>query len=272
MTTIKRFLRGMLVAFASWGTLGVVFFSPGTAHAQRLVAKQCDHCKRPVSLSSQVGQRCPHCGVTWGARRNRYIHSRSTKWSPRSNFRAFPRRTANTIVTSPGGRYTAQKSAPGWISVRDKNTGQTLNFRHAAAVPLIKEAFSSDDKFLVLVNAKGGSATAYALATGAPCKVSLRQTLAAAFLPGEHVIVLVKPKVIYFRRIRDNRLTYGRISAGGGRITAATLNYGSGQTTIFVRMTNRRTGVYSVTGRRLTTGQRLSPGYRSGNRGSLVSK
>jgi hypothetical protein len=148
-----------------------------------------------------------------------------------------------------------------------------MHFRHAVQAPLIKQLISSDDKYLVAVDALGGSATAYDLATGIPSKVSLRHTLAAAFLPGKHVVVLVTSNTIFFRNVLNNRRVHGRISAGRGRITEATLRYGKGMPiTIFVRMTNGRTGVYALSGHRLSPGQRLPTGYEGVSHQPLVAK
>jgi len=52
--------------------------TPGTA----ILEKRCDHCGRSVSLDSEVGQRCPHCGAYWADKRNTLLDTdgpRSTK-------------------------------------------------------------------------------------------------------------------------------------------------------------------------------------------------
>lgn len=43
------------------------------------VAKSCSGCGRSVSLSSRVGDKCPHCGATWSYERESHIGSASSR-------------------------------------------------------------------------------------------------------------------------------------------------------------------------------------------------
>ena len=40
-----------------------------------VVAKQCGKCGKEVSISSQAGMRCPHCGVYWSFENNQMAKS-----------------------------------------------------------------------------------------------------------------------------------------------------------------------------------------------------
>ncbi len=44
-------------------------YSPEGTAGDNVVSKSCGACGKPVSVSSQVGDRCPHCGVVWGTER-----------------------------------------------------------------------------------------------------------------------------------------------------------------------------------------------------------
>ena len=61
----KQLVRWVMLAAVIGGCAGLV--SPALAQAQAVVAKQCDHCKRIVPVTAQVGQNCPYCGAYWGA-------------------------------------------------------------------------------------------------------------------------------------------------------------------------------------------------------------
>lgn len=47
-------------------------FGGGTT--ETTVSKNCEHCGGSVSLTAEVGDKCPHCGVTWGAQHKRRIN------------------------------------------------------------------------------------------------------------------------------------------------------------------------------------------------------
>jgi len=54
--------------------------APDVAFAQgsgsyRLVGKTCGKCGKPVSMSSKIGDTCPHCGAVWGVERSTYSSS-----------------------------------------------------------------------------------------------------------------------------------------------------------------------------------------------------
>jgi hypothetical protein len=42
-------------------------YSPQGYTEDVVISKSCGACGKPVSSASQVGDRCPHCGVVWGA-------------------------------------------------------------------------------------------------------------------------------------------------------------------------------------------------------------
>lgn len=44
-------------------------YSPEGYSGDVVLSKSCGACGKPVSTASQVGDRCPHCGVVWGAER-----------------------------------------------------------------------------------------------------------------------------------------------------------------------------------------------------------
>ena len=67
----KQLVRWVMLAAVIGGCAGLV--SPALAQAQAVVAKQCDHCKRIVPITAQVGQNCPYCGVYWGAEQKEYV-------------------------------------------------------------------------------------------------------------------------------------------------------------------------------------------------------
>ena len=59
--------------------------SPGFAPSfgpQHTEIKQCLSCQKEIPLSSQVGQKCPHCGVYWSAEQNEF--GQVTKTAPGS--------------------------------------------------------------------------------------------------------------------------------------------------------------------------------------------
>ncbi len=45
---------------------------PGAAEPMTTVTKTCGKCGGVVSPDARVGDRCPHCGVVWGAERRTY--------------------------------------------------------------------------------------------------------------------------------------------------------------------------------------------------------
>ena len=44
--------------------IGLLFFD--VSAQSQIVSKSCGRCGGSVSLSAQVGDKCPHCGVSWG--------------------------------------------------------------------------------------------------------------------------------------------------------------------------------------------------------------
>lgn len=44
-------------------------FSPEGYAEDAVISKSCGACGKSVSRDSQVGDRCPHCGVVWGSER-----------------------------------------------------------------------------------------------------------------------------------------------------------------------------------------------------------
>lgn len=53
---------------------GSVVIQPQVANAQyyQVVEKRCGNCNKVVPNDSQVGDRCPHCGVIWGMEQTQY--------------------------------------------------------------------------------------------------------------------------------------------------------------------------------------------------------
>jgi tRNA(Ile2) C34 agmatinyltransferase TiaS len=46
--------------------IAVLFALLSHAQTRTVTSATCGSCKKAVSASSQVGDRCPHCGVRWG--------------------------------------------------------------------------------------------------------------------------------------------------------------------------------------------------------------
>lgn len=70
-----RFWKVAIHILAMGVLSGAAVLAPTPAHAQqyRVVSKSCESCGRAVSVSSQVGDTCPYCGVTWGVENQQVI-------------------------------------------------------------------------------------------------------------------------------------------------------------------------------------------------------
>jgi hypothetical protein len=104
-----RPVRLFLVGLAA--TLGLAVAVPTfvpPADAQTIcVGKQCGACYRSVPMSSQVGQRCPHCGAYWGYRRNKNVGTRySAPPPPREVTIRYDGKTFDVPVVSSRGTVT----------------------------------------------------------------------------------------------------------------------------------------------------------------------
>lgn len=57
--------------------LALTYLAPSaiTAQTYTTTSKQCGACHQDVSVNSQVGMKCPHCGVTWGQQSTTYNQS-----------------------------------------------------------------------------------------------------------------------------------------------------------------------------------------------------
>jgi predicted RNA-binding Zn-ribbon protein involved in translation (DUF1610 family) len=105
----SRTVRLFLVGLAA--TLGLAVAVPrfgAPAEAQTIcVGKQCGACGRSVPMSSQVGQRCPHCGAYWGYRRNKNVGTHySAPPPPREVTIRYDDKTFDVPVVSSGGTVT----------------------------------------------------------------------------------------------------------------------------------------------------------------------
>ena len=243
--------------------------SPEPLFAQQIVGKQCENCGRAVPITSEVGDTCPHCGVTWGARRDRYVDGGNfpRQVETHTGSAAAPHAEASTVadepeyeeVASPTGRYRLTRSGVGWVDVYDTRTEEHLQFAHDLS--LRREQFSTDEEFFVTL--VGGRVHVWDLSTGAPHTVSGAQARfgrdveAVAFLHGEHTLSILRSRNLYFQDA-SGKLVYGRITAGSGEFLELVVRYsGTGRPKVFARMTNARTGIYDLSGARLTAGQRL---------------
>ena len=80
LPTIRAYLACSMISVLSLFACTLVI--PEVAQAQyRTVSKSCSRCGGSVSISSKVGDRCPHCGAVWVDSRSTYSSSFSSEES-----------------------------------------------------------------------------------------------------------------------------------------------------------------------------------------------
>jgi hypothetical protein len=70
-SNVIRLVRSIVFGLAFVGSGAIVFINPAPASAQ-VMSKSCSNCGASVSLSSRVGEQCPHCGAYWSGEQTRY--------------------------------------------------------------------------------------------------------------------------------------------------------------------------------------------------------
>ena len=94
--------------------LFIGFQSTQVAYGQTYTtqSKSCGSCGKAVSNNSQVGMRCPHCGVVWGRENTKttttYRKDYSSKYDNYSSNNSYP--------TSYSNKYSSSNSSSGYSS------------------------------------------------------------------------------------------------------------------------------------------------------------
>ena len=169
----------------------------------------------------------------------------------------FPRTNRIEMVTSPARRYLLTRGHADWIAVDDTQTGENLLFPHDRRAAIRPGSFSTDESRIVTVTK--GHVSVWDLSTGVrECHYG-RGVVDAAFLPNERTLAILRPGHLCFQSAETGEVTYGRITAGRrGRFMQLVLRFSdSGETTVFARTTDSRTGVYDLNGTLLMAGQRI---------------
>lgn len=114
----QKILVGRFIFVGLLGS-GIAGLSPSVAEAQ-VVSKECSNCGASVSMSSRVGEYCPHCRAYWGSESYKYSSSGSSSyggqprlspWQRAAMQKAYERHRRRSIRLERARRLRAAKLA-----------------------------------------------------------------------------------------------------------------------------------------------------------------
>ena len=197
-----------------------------------LMRKSCSHCGREVSLSSRVGQQCPHCGAHWSAERRNVtnvpptwgvkpadsdVQASSTNLDNDDSSAAVASATvepSDTVsIRSANGQWTIRSDGDGFVDVLDADS--TLLFSAEHRGPLSGDQLDASGRLLTIDHQ--GAVALRSLPNPMP-RVIQRNAAGAQFTPDGRVLVRLA-RAVAFRNAATGKLLPGRLLAHGHGVT-----------------------------------------------------
>ena len=104
------------VFFLMFFFIGFQFTQVAYGQTYTTQSKSCGSCGKAVSNNSQVGMRCPHCGVVWGRENTKttttYRKDYSSKYDNYSSNNSYPTSYSNKYSSSNSSDYSSNNILP----------------------------------------------------------------------------------------------------------------------------------------------------------------
>ena len=122
--------------------LFIGFQSTQVAYGQTYTtqSKSCGSCGKAVSNNSQVGMRCPHCGVVWGRENTKttttYRKDYSSKYDNYSSNNSYPTSYSNKYSSSNSSDYSSNNILPLSYSKGYSSSNSSSGYSSSNILPL----------------------------------------------------------------------------------------------------------------------------------------